>query len=100
MKENKFKVGDRVKTLQEKDYKKCTRFKVGTIGTVTYIDLYNNTLHIKVGFGSLFYWYSEDELELVEDAECAKTCSDVQRNVTVEEVEKLEEELRRKVSFR
>ena len=95
----KFKVGDRVRTLQEEDYKKCTRFKVGTIGTITYFNMDNDTIPIKVGFGGLYYWYSENELELVDDAETKKVSyCDVQRNITVKEVEKLKEELRRKDS--
>lgn len=46
-------------------------------------------------------WFDEDEIELFVEKTCEasnKPCSDVQRNVTVEEVEKLEEELRRKDS--
>lgn len=46
-------------------------------------------------------WFDEYELELYVEKACEamnKPCSDVQRNVTLEEVEKLEEELRRKDS--
>lgn len=51
--------------------------------------------------GHLVDWFDENELELYVEKSCEtpnKPYYDVQRNVTVEEVEKLEEELRRKNS--
>lgn len=106
MKESKFKVGDKVKTLKEYDVYGDSRFYVGSIGTVRKLDLDAPHKRIKVEseFSDIWYWYSEDELELIQSAEVGpvpvhnKICSDVARDVTVEEVEKLEEELRRKDS--
>lgn len=48
-----------------------------------------------------FGCFYEEQLQIFDDSSCEtsnKSCCDVQRNVTVEEVEKLEEELRRKDS--
>lgn len=102
MKERKFKVGDKVRTLKGKNESGISRLNIGTVGTV--IDIDDNAPQYRVGYGGHYYWYYENELELVEVAEVGpmpvynKICSDVTRNVTVEEVEKLEEELRRKDS--
>ena len=166
MGEIKFKVGDKVRTLKNENKLGNSRFDVGTVGriinTITNID--NVIDSYQVGFCGYYYWYDEDELELVEDtnADTAtkkdfdhkfkvgdkvivgdsiigkildinmknytyevtlytndigwfgenelkifndtlsetpnKPCSDVQSNVTVEEVEKLKKELRRKDS--
>lgn len=99
MLERKIRVGNKVRMLKDKNETGISRLNVGTVGTVIYID--DNVPQYQVGYAGHYYWYDEDELELVEDDVSVKKidiCSNIQRNVTVEEVEKLEEELRRKDS--
>lgn len=102
MKERKFKVGDRVRTLKGKNESGISRLTLGTVGTVVGID--DDEPQYQVGYGDYYHYYYEDELELVQSAEVGpvpthnKICSDVARDVTVEEVEKLKEKLRRKDS--
>lgn len=71
MEERKFKVGDKVKTLKEYDVYGDSRFYVGSIGTVRKLDLDAPHKRIKVEseFSDIWYWYSEDELELIQSAE-------------------------------
>ena len=69
----KFKVGDKVVTMVEKDLGGFKRFPVGTVGTIQCIeDDLNTYLRIEVHNNkcdtySSSYWYGEDELKLAED---------------------------------
>ena len=69
MNSGKFKVGDKVRTLTEVDVAGYYRFPVGTIGSIVYISNFKH-LSIKViSDDGKYYWYDEDELELVQSAE-------------------------------
>ena len=69
MKESKFKVGDKVRTLKCETINGFKRFKVGTIGIVDIINDKNPSRY-RVKLGDINKaWYDEDELELVQSAE-------------------------------
>ena len=94
---SKFKIGDRVRTLKCESVKGFKRFEVGSICDVYDIND-KDPKRYRICRGNEHSWYNEDELELASDSDDEtkkEPCSDVQRNVTVDEVEKLEEELRR-----
>ena len=68
--ERKFKVGDRVRTLERKDKFGYYRFRINnTIGIIIEIDNKHDKLPYKVSNGYDWYWYDEYELELVQSAE-------------------------------
>lgn len=62
----KFKVGEKVKTLKERDCDGILLFPVGTIGTITKI-LSGSKLPYKVEVECDYWHYSEDMLEKVEE---------------------------------
>lgn len=95
---NKFKIGDRV-------------FVNDLIGEITDIETHvkrdRSDRQMKYRYEVTYDvintkdWFDEDEIEPYVEKACetmSKPCGDIQRNVTLEEVEKLEEELRRKDS--
>lgn len=97
---SKFKVGDWVRTLKCESVNGFKRFEVGSVCYVYDIND-KDPKRYRICKDEEHSWYNEDELELASDSgsETKKDpYCDVQRNVTVDEVEKLEEELYRKDS--
>lgn len=75
-------VGDRVKTKAFKDCNGEERFPAGTIGIVTQIEYTQNPL-IRVSTNDDWWWYSADEIELVQElsaAEVLKICNEICHN--------------------
>lgn len=64
-------VGDRVKTKAIKDYDGNERFPVGTIAIVTQIDC-TQKYSIRVSTNDDWWWYSADEIELVQELSAAE----------------------------
>ena len=62
----KFKVGEKVKTLKERDRCGMPLFPVGTIGTITGI-YYGSVSPYKVEVEGDYWYYSEDMLEKMEE---------------------------------
>lgn len=61
-----FKVGDRVRTLIDKDSIGVELFPVGTIGEVTAVDVEGSGIEVSVGKEK--WYYSKEEIELANDA--------------------------------
>lgn len=75
-------VGDRVKTKAFKDCNGEERFPAGTIGIVTQID-YTQNPPIRVSTNDDWWWYSADEIELVQElsaAEVLRICNEICHN--------------------
>lgn len=77
-----FKIGNVVRTLEEKDCYGCSLFPIGTIGEITDVLDDGRTMPYKVEADGDYWWYSADMLELVE------TKSEI-RKITLDEAERI-----------
>lgn len=59
------KVGDKVRTLKDRDMEGCELFPIGTIGTITRIDGDDYRLPYRVEANNDFWYYSRDMLEVI-----------------------------------
>lgn len=64
-----FKVGDKVRTIEDKDVNGTELFPIGTIGTIVEINDENEFFTYLVKANSDWWWYSRDMLEVVESEE-------------------------------